>query len=152
MDDSNKACGAAFHEAGHAVVAWHLGVPVSDIAIGIGCDDTKGYAQIGSDQSHLPLIDRLAIWLAGIEAQDFFHAPTHENAGTYDVDKATQIVGEGVYDREIPEAEIQRLLDAGQARARELIVGNEVRCRRLAARLEEREQVSAEEFRHLMEE
>jgi len=38
--------GATFHEAGHADVAWSLGLQVGDIAIGIGGGDAKGGAQM----------------------------------------------------------------------------------------------------------
>jgi len=34
--------GAAYHEAGHAVVAWALGWPIGNITIGIDGDDSKG--------------------------------------------------------------------------------------------------------------
>ena len=68
MGDVDMARGAAFHETGHAVVAWSLGLEVAHIVIGIGGDDSKGHANITSDQDHLPLIDRLAVRLAGIEA------------------------------------------------------------------------------------
>jgi ATP-dependent Zn protease len=67
--------GAAYHEAGHAVVAWALGLQIGEIEIAIGGDDAKGNAEIENDEG-LPLIDRLAICVAGMEAQDLFSAPT----------------------------------------------------------------------------
>jgi hypothetical protein len=39
---------AAYHEAGHIVVAWALGVVVGAAAIGINGDDAKGTSEIGS--------------------------------------------------------------------------------------------------------
>jgi ATP-dependent Zn protease len=72
--------GAAYREAGHAVVAWALGLNVGRLAIAIGCDDAKGSADIEHDQDS-PLIDRIALYVAGIDAQELFEAPTRENAG-----------------------------------------------------------------------
>ena len=54
----------AIHEAGHAVVAWALGLKLGRIRIAIDGDPTKGGAEIEEDQDHLPLIDRLAICVA----------------------------------------------------------------------------------------
>jgi hypothetical protein len=40
-DDESRR-GAAFHEAGHAVVAWALKLPVRRLVIGIDGDPSKG--------------------------------------------------------------------------------------------------------------
>jgi hypothetical protein len=48
---------------------------IGEIEIAIGGDDAKGNAEIENDEG-LPLIDRLAICVAGMEAQDLFSAPT----------------------------------------------------------------------------
>src|SRR5262249_14111988 len=75
--------GAAYHEAGHIVVAWALGVDVGAAAIGIDGDDAKGAAAIGSDDG-LPLVDKIALCAAGLESQNVFDAPTHSRAGSVD--------------------------------------------------------------------
>jgi ATP-dependent Zn protease len=139
MTDSLR--GTAFHEAGHAVVAWSLGLLVDSIAI----DCTKGGAQIDADQDHLSLTDRLAVRLAGTEAEDFFDAHMHDLAGLRDRDEAERLIGDAV-----PDDKVHALIDDGHARARKLIVANENRCRRLAVHLQEHRQVSADEFRHSM--
>jgi hypothetical protein len=54
------------------------------------------------------------------------------------------------FDEDVPEDKILRLLNAGYERARKIIAENEIRCRRLAARLQEHGRVSADEFWHLM--
>jgi hypothetical protein len=64
----NDRRGAAYHEAGHIVVAWALGVEVGAAAIGINGDDAKGTAAIGDDEG-LPLIDKIALCAAGRESQ-----------------------------------------------------------------------------------
>src|SRR5262245_13730990 len=94
MDMTDERRGAAFHEAGHAVVAWCLRLQVNSIAIGLCGDDTKGRTCIASDQSHLPIVDRLALCLAGLDAEEFFDAPTHEYAGVHDLDRAREIIVE----------------------------------------------------------
>jgi hypothetical protein len=55
--------GAAFHEAGHAVVAWALGLSVREIEIGVNGDDAAGRAEI-EDSVHLPIVDQIAVCLA----------------------------------------------------------------------------------------
>jgi hypothetical protein len=52
---SSDRIGAAYHEAGHTIVAWALGLPVGDIAIAVGGDDAAGRSQIGvADQLAIP--------------------------------------------------------------------------------------------------
>jgi ATP-dependent Zn protease len=83
--------GAAYHEAGHAVVAWALGLKVGRLAIAIGGDDAKGSADIEHDQEY-PLVDRIALCVAGIDAKELFEAPTHENAGWGDHGKVYELL------------------------------------------------------------
>ena len=68
--------GAAFHEAGHVVVARFLGLTVGKIEIG---DDGSGNTKIGSAK-HLPLIDQIALCVAGIEAEALFNVPEFKHA------------------------------------------------------------------------
>src|SRR6476619_7298761 len=82
--------GAAYHEAGHIVVAWALGVDVGAAAIGINGDDAKGAADIG-DGDGLPLVDKIALCAAGLESQNVFHAPTHPHAGMMDEARIIEI-------------------------------------------------------------
>jgi ATP-dependent Zn protease len=82
--------GAAYHEAGHIVVAWALGVDVGAAAIGINGDDAKGAAGIGDDEG-LPLVDKIALCAAGFESQNVFDAPTHRRAGSMDEARIIEI-------------------------------------------------------------
>jgi hypothetical protein len=74
---------AAYHEAGHIVVAWALGAVVGAAAIGINGDDAKGTSEIGSAE-RLPLVDKIALCAAGLESQSVFNAPAHPYAGIMD--------------------------------------------------------------------
>ena len=76
--------GAAYHEAGHIVVAWALGLKVGASAIGINGDDSAGKTEIERDKPLLPLIDKIAVCAAGLESQSVFGALTHRFAGAKD--------------------------------------------------------------------
>jgi ATP-dependent Zn protease len=106
--------GAAYHEAGHAVVATALGLTVGRIEIAINGDDAKGAADI-KDAARLPLVDQLAICAAGMEAQKMFEAPTHDVAGVGDYGLMFNLLDE--YD----ETERRMFIEAGHQRACELI-------------------------------
>ena len=57
---------AAYHEAGHVVVARFLGLTIREVEIE---EDGSGRANI-SPAEHLPLVDQIALCVAGIEAQE----------------------------------------------------------------------------------
>jgi hypothetical protein len=67
----NDRRGIAFHEAGHAVVAWALDCHVKETAI-IGDD---GKTSILCDYKRLGFGDRLALCLAGQVAEVLYDAP-----------------------------------------------------------------------------
>jgi ATP-dependent Zn protease len=62
----------AIHEAGHVVVAWALGLPVGSMEIGCNGDDTAGRSEIDETARQLSLVDRIALCIAGMEAQLLF--------------------------------------------------------------------------------
>ena len=62
----------AIHEAGHVVVAWALGLPVGSMEIGCNGDDTAGRSEIDETAHQLSLVDRIALCIAGMEAQLLF--------------------------------------------------------------------------------
>ncbi|OSJ34849.1 hypothetical protein BSZ19_10590 [Bradyrhizobium japonicum] len=65
----------AVHEAGHAVQAWALGVSVG--ALWVGTDGAGGGTKIGPN-THLTLLEQVAIWLSGAVAQEVFNCPGHD--------------------------------------------------------------------------
>ena len=113
---------AAFHEAGHAVVARSFGLPVGDhLEI---ADDGSGKTKIGS-ADHLPRLDQIAVRLAGVAAQDLFGFSRPE-AGYSDHAQIIELV-EG-----LSEAESLELRNAAYARAREIIKNQKLEVEWLA--------------------
>jgi hypothetical protein len=66
-DDGEFSRGTAFHEAGHAVVAWCLGYKVR--AVCVEADDDSGHVHIVGP---LTWFDDITIRSAGYTAEDFF--------------------------------------------------------------------------------
>ncbi|MGV7216046.1 hypothetical protein [Bradyrhizobium sp. UFLA05-112] len=72
----------AYHEAGHAVVALALGLKIARVQI--FQEDYSGAAD-AENADHLPLVDRIAICVAGMNAAEMFDAPpSHELADSGD--------------------------------------------------------------------
>jgi hypothetical protein len=145
-DDLSDAAGylraMAFHEAGHAVVAWSLDLPVGDIYIrGIG--EGNGGAQIGGVEN-LSFIDRIAVCFAGIEAGKVFQSPQPSWAGNADCGMAFSLL------TGMPEDHAEWLWDRGAARAGELLVEHKGKVIRLVERLIDVRQIDAAEFLSLM--
>jgi ATP-dependent Zn protease len=132
----------AFHEAGHAVVAWSLNLRVESIyirEIGAGNSATKT-----DPPDHLPLMDQLATLFAGLEAERAFNCPLHEHAGDRDRLMATTLVRE--HHQCLASDEIQSHLAAGHARARELLLEHRDRVIRIAERLLDVREIDDAEF------
>jgi hypothetical protein len=79
---------AAYHEAGHAVVARFFGLTVREIEIG---EDGSGRANISSAE-RLALVDQIAVCVSGIEAQELFNCPMHEHAALGDYLKVRELM------------------------------------------------------------
>ena len=107
---------AAYHEAGHAIVAWRLGLTILRLRIGTGGDPGKGGADI-ERKADLSLIDQIAICYGGIAGQDMLDLEAHPESGMMDQYMVSQLLGEDREDREDGLA----LQDAGYERARALL-------------------------------
>ena len=107
---------AAFHEAGHVVVARFLGLTVREVEIG---EDGSGRANISSAE-RLPLVDQIAVCVAGIEAQEFFNCPVHDHAALGDYLKVRELMAG------LSNAESYEYRQAGYLRALQIlkIAGN----------------------------
>ena len=102
---------AAYHEAGHVVVAQFLGLTVREVEIE---EDGSGRADI-RHAAHLPLVDQIALCVAGIEAQELFNCPLHQHAALGDYLKVRELVA-GLTD-----AESHEYRQAGYSRALEIL-------------------------------
>ena len=121
LSDEDLRC-AAFHEAGHAVVARFFGLPVGDhIEL---AEDGSGKTEIGS-ADQLPLSDQITVGLAGVAAQDLFGFSRPE-AGRAD---HTKIIGLVEW---LTEAESLKLRNAAYARAQEIIKNQKLEVEWLA--------------------
>jgi ATP-dependent Zn protease len=138
--------GMAFHEAGHAVVAWLLNLRVESICIreiGAGDSQTKT-----DPPDHLPLMHQLATLAAGLEAGWAFNCPLPEQAGYRDRLMAIALVRE--HHEGVAWDEIQSHLATGHAHARELLLEHRNRVIRVAEHLREVRHIAAAEFLTLM--
>lgn len=84
--------GTAYHEAGHAVVAWALGVRVAKVEIGPADRGYPGGTHTYPPEEALSLRDQLAILLGGKAAEFLFDAPTHGRAWFLDRYYADKLV------------------------------------------------------------
>ncbi|BBZ94535.1 hypothetical protein ACMA5K_27125 [Bradyrhizobium diazoefficiens] len=135
--------GAAFHEAGHIVVAWSLGLAVGGAEIAIGGDDAKGTAEVQTPD-HLDLLDQLAVCAAGLEAQELFEAPTHDIGGVGDYGQMWNLL------EDVEEEDRRSLIDKGHARASELVSAHRETVERIAAALLQKKRLDADEVARLL--
>jgi ATP-dependent Zn protease len=105
---------AAVHEAGHTVVAWALKLKTRRMAIGINGDDAAGEAEIEAN-THLSLVDRIAICSAGVDAQEMLDAPIHDLGAFMDMNAIRKLV------EDYPDNEGEALRYAGYRRSKELL-------------------------------
>jgi len=124
---------AAYHEAGHVVVARFLGLTIGKIEIE---EDGSGRADISSAE-HLPLIDQIALCVAGIEAQELFNCPMHEHAALGDYVKVSRLVAG------LTEAESYEHRQAGYSRALEILKNQLPEIDRLADQLIKQRRIEA---------
>jgi ATP-dependent Zn protease len=131
---SQDRYGAAVHEAGHVVVAWALDVKARRMAIGINGDDAAGEADIDYN-THLPMVNQIAIFAAGADAQGMLDAPTNAIAATMDMNKIRKLV------EDCPDDEGEALRYAGYRRSKELLERYRTQVERLAKALAERSEL-----------
>ncbi len=118
--------GVAYHEAGHAVVARALGLRVARVEI--FAEDNSGGTDI-ADAGDLPLVDQIAVCLAGANANHMFNAPSHDLADFGDHVRVSNLV-EG-----LTEAKGDALRDKGHQRAWDLLGAHASSVENIAAQL-----------------
>ena len=124
---------AAYHEAGHVVVARFLGLSVREVEIG---EDGSGRANISSAE-RLPLVDQIALCVAGIEAQELFNCPMHDHAALGDYKKVRGLLA-GLADLESYEYR-----QAGYLRALEILKSRLPEIEALADQLLKQRRIAA---------
>jgi len=102
---------AAYHEAGHVLVARFLGLTVKKVEVK---EDGSGRAEINSAE-RLPLVDQIAVCVAGIEAQELFNCPMHQHAALGDYLKIRELI------TGLTDAESYEYRQAGYLRALEIL-------------------------------
>jgi hypothetical protein len=120
---SDERRGLAYHEAGHAVVAWALQCAVIEI------DLVKRHVQATYPQHRLPFRDQAAICCAGTMAEDMFDALYHDRSGWGDLASLGRLL-EGLE----PAAD-KSIRTTAKQRAKELLEENRVFVDRVASHL-----------------
>jgi ATP-dependent Zn protease len=126
-----RRAATAFHEAGHAVVAFHLRMPVRDVSI-LASGDAEGrvlhYAfpswfqpdiETGARAEKL-IADRVLIALAGREAERRFSGRYNNAGASHDMAAAAELAMHVNSSAEATEAYLASL----QIRARDLVSGD----------------------------
>ncbi len=134
-----------YHDAGHAVVAWSLGLPVG--AVSVSDEDAGGSTEIGL-ADHLSLVEQVAVCLAGIAAVEVFGRPTHELAGFNDHVKVLNLIEDyGISEEE----QGQALRDEGYNFARARLEIHRSKVALLAELLVEHGRIEASEVLLVMQ-
>ena len=134
----------AFHEAGHAVVAWSFGLTVD--AVWVNADDASGGANI-SPVDHLTLAEQVAVWWSGTAAESVFECPSHEYAAFDDHAGVMELLeAHGISEEEHGPA----LRAEGYNIATARLEANRTQVIKLAERLAVDGRVDASEFLQLM--
>jgi ATP-dependent Zn protease len=133
----------AVHEAGHVVVAWALGLKTRKMVVGINGDDSAGAAEI-ERSLHLPLIDRIAICSAGVDAQQMLKAPIHDLGAFMDMNEIRKLV------EDYPDDQGDAHRYAGCLRSKELLEQHRATVERLAQVLAERSELNEVEIEQIL--
>jgi ATP-dependent Zn protease len=137
--------GTAYHEAGHAVVAWSLGLALG--AVSVSDDDASGSTQIGPSD-HLPLVEQIAVCSAGIAAVEICGHPINELAGFKDHERIMHVIEvHGVSEEE----QGQALRKEGYSFARARLEAHWSKVATLAELLVEHGRIEASEVMFLMQ-
>jgi ATP-dependent Zn protease len=143
MTDHSDLRGTAYHEAGHAVVAWSLNLGIHSVTI--RADNVRaGETKIVDSVQHPPLEDQLAIVVAGREAGNIFNAPVHESTYQGDTKQMIELLAD------MPDHQSSALINQAHERVHQLLMEHKTKVELLAARLMDTRHVGAAEFARLM--
>jgi hypothetical protein len=134
--------GTAFHEAGHAVVAYCLGHQVIDIHV--SKDDESGHTNTSGPE--LTRIDRVTFLLAGMATQTIWNVRSKHLAGGRDLtDFLNLAANEGLGNEER-----DALRQDAYQRANRILHAHKAKVEAIAERLMEHGQMNGSEFLELM--
>jgi Peptidase family M41 len=136
----NDRRGIAFHEAGHAVVAWALDCQVKEIAI-IG---DGGETSTDCDYQRLCFRDRLALCLAGEVAEVLYDAPMQPRSAASDFGKIAQLL------TGLDEDTSCKIRSLGRIRAEELLKEHTLIVERVAGYLMHKDRIDESTFVELV--
>jgi hypothetical protein len=133
-----------FHEAGHVVVGWALGLEIGGTRIR---PDGTGGADIAASDS-LPLVDRVAIYMAGIVAAEMSGVEAvHEKEIWGDMGEVVSI---GSREHPGDESAQLALMRAGRVRAASILTVHGAVLSRLSNELERAGELDAEAVARLL--
>jgi len=133
---SSEVVGAAYHEAGHALVALHYGLEVGQIVVRENGDGGTDISRI----EHLPLLDRVAVCMGGGAAQQHFQAPATDHAMMADYVMVYNLT------LEMTDEERETAIEKAFVRARSIIAQNADEVARLAKILIARRSIKLDEI------
>jgi hypothetical protein len=137
--------GLCCHEAGHALVAFSLGVRV--VAVSVFFTEKQGWKgdtkTEGTD--HLPWKDQIVLRIAGKAAEEFFDRPADPGASLHDLGEIASLL-----DRMGMSEEREARIVEGKARARIILEEHREQALRLVACLVEHGHVNETKFLRLM--
>ena len=137
--------GLCCHEAGHALVAFSLGVRVVAVSVFFTEKDRWKADTKTEGTDHLPWQDQIVLHIAGKAGEEFFNSPEDVWASLRDLGEIDTLLHRmGM--REEREARIVE----GKARARIILDEHREQALRLVARLVEHGHVNEPEFLRLM--
>ena len=134
--------GTAFHEAGHAVVAWALGFTIKAVVIDAG--DDSGRTVLGETEA--PWRDDITILAAGYTAENLFRCWGPEQAAAHDHGRIASALGRVGID---PEPKAGPRQDADD-RALAILRANERGVLKLVGRLVASGHIDGDEFLRLI--
>jgi hypothetical protein len=127
---------AAYHEAGHAVVAWSFDLVVRSVHLDVA--NNSGHAKIADADRLEDVTHRVAVSYAGFEAEDMFKRPAVFVRAQDDFDRASEALKNALanqFGKGLSSPEGRRLQAACRARAQDRIIEHEAKVRRVAKEL-----------------
>jgi hypothetical protein len=140
---------AAYHEAGHAVVAWSFGVPVGGIYLDL--QNESGHMDAPSPKHmDIDIARRIAFCLAGLRAEDAFAPPGRPAKAAFDFGNVWEMLRDNGTPKDMPEGKALR--NQGRDCADKQLRKHAAKVRRVAERLlQPPHEITREQFEHLMQ-